>query len=203
MTIDHLKKLNECISGSFFRKSSSYNVNCSPKKMFTDDGSFISYNNKAIVAYEQGEKDPETLLEMMTPAFQRENNKWSVDMQRCFVENMLCGAKTTIQLFEVKVKNVGEFGRCGVLDGLQRTTAIVDFQKGRFDIFDGISWDGLMKSKGVFPRCRLEVSIYQFVNVKEAVEFYIQINKGITHSPEDLVSAYKYLESLDGTEMDW
>lgn len=206
MSVDQLARLKNHIQDSFLNKSPNYEVNASIKNMFNEDGCFISYNNEVVDEFSKGLTDPNKLLELMTPAFQRSNGKWTVEMQKRFVENVFCGAKTKIHLFEIKgdgEKSYSNFNKCGVLDGLQRSTALADFQTGKFDIFDGISWQGLMQSTGVFPRCKLSVSIYQFPTVKKAVEFYIDMNKGITHSPQDLESAYKYLESLDGSELEW
>ncbi|MGR5367117.1 hypothetical protein [Photobacterium damselae] len=206
MSDNQIDKLRLHIERSFLHKSPNYEVAVPIKNMFNETGSFVSYNEKACEACESGDViDPVELVAMMTPVFQRSNSKWDVGMQRRFVENVLCGAKTTLHLFEIKGDDHrgGNFNNCGILDGLQRSTALADFQSGKFDVFDGISWEGLMQSKGIFPRCKLQVSIYQFPTVKEAVLFYIEMNKGITHSPEDLESAYKYLESLDGTELNW
>ena len=201
MSVNQLLQLKGHVEKSFLHKSVNYEVNISIKDMFNENGSFLLYNTFASNAYQNGLRDPNGILELMTPAFQRSNTKWSVAMQRRFVENVLCGAKSTIHLFEITDKNsIYSLCNCGVLDGLQRTTALADFQVGKFEIFDGITWKGLMASSGVFPRCRLTVSIYQFSTIREVVKFYIDMNKGITHSPEDLESAYKYLESLDGNE---
>jgi hypothetical protein len=114
-------------------------------------------------------------------------------MQRCFVENLLCGCETKIQLYDVKSRG-NELGESLILDGLQRLTAISAYHEGEFPVFDNLYWKDV-NSGGIFPRLRLFLSIFQFDSDKEACEFYIQMNKGITHSEDDLKTAYAFLQT--------
>lgn len=138
-----------------------------------------------------------------TPIFQRNNDKWSKEMQSKFVENILKGCSTKIQLFSLNHDNIRlQNSRCQIIDGLQRTTALVEFFKNNVEVF-GVTHD---KIKELFPtmfkssRLSLQLEIYDFNNLKEAIEFYIDMNKNITHSPEDILKASEFLKPEFGAE---
>jgi hypothetical protein len=131
----------------------------------------------------------------MTPEFQRSNSKWSREMQISFIENIICGYRSEIMLYSIKSENAGN---CFILDGLQRTTSIQGFLDGEFPIFEEIFFKYLMSTKGWgIGRADFILKIYEFSSHVEACKFYISMNKNITHSPEDLIQAYKYLERND------
>lgn len=132
-------------------------------------------------------------IERITPTFQRENTKWSQAMQRQFIQNLLAGCKTTLQFYAVDGDGQ-ELDQCFVLDGLQRLTAIAAFQRCEFAVYDGFFYDEI-RHRLVTGNVRLSADFYQFSDHKAACRHYIGMNEGITHSPEDMVPAYRFLES--------
>lgn len=110
------------------------------------------------------------------------------------MENLISGCPTTVQLFSIKSDIDSELGNCSILDGLQRSTAISAFQENKYPIFGDIYFSDISRKR--IRNMRLKLSIYTFQDEIEAVEFYIQMNEGITHSEKDMLSAYEYLEKL-------
>lgn len=135
-------------------------------------------------------------LAYMTPQFQRENNKWTRNQQIKFVENLLSGCNSEITLFALNKDNLNE---CMILDGLQRLTALSAFICGEFPIFGDIYFEQVAVP-AVFSNGRVSLRIYEFQSLRKAVEFYIAMNEGITHSPEDIQHAKDYLATLPADE---
>lgn len=188
-----LTKLKNIISKSAFNVSPRYSVNISFKGIFKRTGGLLAYNEKIETLIETEALTNDEIIAKMTPAFQRSNTKWTQAMQICFVENLLCGYQTKIQLYDV-IGRGSELGDCSVLDGLQRLTAIAAYHSGEFPVFGDLYWSDV-NSGGIFPRLQLIVEIFQFASDRDACEFYIQMNKGITHSEDDLITAYQFLEN--------
>ena len=84
---------------------------------------------------------------------------------------------------------------CLTLDGLQRTTTLAEFINGDFPVLGDIYYKEIA-STAVFMNTRIELLVYEFRSERQAVEFYIDMNDGITHSPEDIKVAKEYLETL-------
>lgn len=145
--------------------------------------------------YEPGE--PERLFEYATPSFQRDSDCWTLRQQIAFVENCILGFKPSFLLYHVDGKH-GEVERNYILDGLQRLTAISDFENGKFKVFDGaFDHQELIDNRVILPmRYRANIKIYTFKSESEAVRFYIDFNRGITHSDSDIERAEKYLKSI-------
>ena len=171
---EHLQKLKSIIAKSAFNVSPRYSVNVDFKKIFIPDTGILLYNLDVSQAANEQNLSPEEILTRMTPAFQRENTKWTQQMQITFVENLLSGCETKIHFYDLSSAE-HEMDNCMVLDGLQRLTAIAAFQQGQFPVFGDLYWD-MVKSGGIFPRLNLLLNIYQFESDKEACEFYIQMN---------------------------
>ena len=121
-------------------------------------------------------------LKRITPEFQRSNDKWNEQMKTKFIENILKGAKTELLFF-----NFNEHEDSQVIDGLQRTTAIIDFFNGKIKPF-GKDINELFDHLGSF-RDKIEIRIYTFKEWKEVGKFYIDMNENITHSKEDIQKA--------------
>ncbi len=131
------------------------------------------------------------------PGFQRENDKWSREQQVSFVENCILGFRPDLLLY-----TLGSLSESKILDGLQRITAIADFIEGRFKVFDGeFSFQELSDSRIICRTAMLgNLKVYTFNTELEAVNFYIKINKGITHSNEDILRAEDYLASINAPQ---
>ncbi|MFS1430343.1 DUF262 domain-containing protein [Vibrio splendidus] len=135
------------------------------------------------------------------PVFQRDNDKWTREMQTGFVHNLLKGHKANpISLYTVEESKTN----CFVLDGLQRITALCRFFAERdmeFPLPDGrmISAEDIF-AKGInysfWNNSPFNVNVYHFKTELEAVDFYIEFNENITHSPEDIQRAIEYRKTL-------
>lgn len=137
----------------------------------------------------------ETLKSFVAP-FQRDTNNWSTEMKIKFVENIIMGCRTDITLYtthNVKTNN-STHENCFILDGQHRILAILEFIEGKFNAF-GFSYQELLSEKIIAPRRQNEIYIHivSFSNENEAIEYYINMNENITHTPEDIEKAKTYL----------
>lgn len=130
----------------------------------------------------------------ITPVFQRANNQWTHEMQVSFVENVLSGMRTTIFLFGINY-NTTDVSTCELLDGLQRMTALSLFLDGKLRVFGEYSVKEYPLA--LLKRNHLNVRVYDFATLQEAVQFYIDMNRNITHSPTDIEKAEKYIRQLN------
>ena len=145
---------------------------------------------------------PDEFIKRFTPVFQRENTKWSRDMQIRFVENVLAGCPTNILVYSAESESE-VLDNCYLLDGLQRITAINDFIQGRFKIYSDFSYQEIPR-RICLSNSRITVKFYHFKDHYEACQFYIDMNKHITHSEQDLEVAYTFMKNQDklrGQEM--
>lgn len=184
--LDTAEQFLKTVDKNPFSRSPNYQVHVEFCKIVRQWG---EYNDDAQRAFEQGASGSE-VLKVITPGFQRDNDRWTVNMQRSFVENALAGCHTDIELY-----SLGGMGDSKVLDGLQRSTAIVDFQEGRFTVYGGYSYRQIA-TRLATNRARINFKIFTFASEIEAVDFYIQRNENITHSAEDIAKARRYRESL-------
>lgn len=135
------------------------------------------------------------------PPFQRDNDKWTPEMQTGFVHNILKGHKSNpIALYTIEESK----SNCYVLDGLQRITALSRFFVARdmeFPLPDGrmisseeIFSEGFRQSFWNNPP--FDVKVFHFKSHEEAIDFYIEFNENITHSASDILRAKEYRDSL-------
>ncbi len=150
---------------------------------------------RGLMFYIDGNKDGEiaTSADVFAdgiPAFQRDNDKWDLQRQINFVENVVSGYKPTIQLYTLSEE--GCMARSYILDGLQRITALFSFINGDFNIFDGqVSFADLVEYK--LSRQIINLEVFTFGSHAEAAQFYIDINRGITHSDADIERAVNFI----------
>lgn len=121
-------------------------------------------------------------LEKITPGFQRDNDKWTVAMKTKFIENILKGASTELFFFKMNEKD-----DAAVIDGLQRTTAIVEFFNGKIKPF-GKSIKEIEPYLEAF-NTKVKIRIYLFKEWEEVGKFYVDMNENITHSKNDIKKA--------------
>lgn len=132
----------------------------------------------------------------MNPDFQR-GFCWSEQQQVKFVEYLLRGGKThpirmnNPQYFPNNNTTYSDFV---MVDGLQRTTAILRFLRGEIKAF-GYTCDKMNKS--CFRYFTIRIEIYNIESKKEVVQWYLDLNTGGTiHKEKDLKIARDILESL-------
>jgi len=151
--------------------------------------------------YDKENETLDSILEKCVPEFQRKNDKWTLDMQSKYVENILKGCSSKIQMFclEKDYKRLS-YNSCKIIDGLQRTTAIIEFFKDNVKVFDGLTYSEIKENFPNFLRrigMKLTLEIFVFDTLKDAVKFYIDMNENITHSKEDIQKAKEYLHTLE------
>ena len=135
------------------------------------------------------------------PEFQRKNDKWSPLMQARFIKNILNGFKCSPLMLYTLEK--GDMGDCFILDGLQRITAILIFFGLSNMVVDTIDGDDItnvdiIESQHFIGRLlhmNIPIKVFTFKSHKEAAEFYIQINEGITHSEDDIKRAQDFINA--------
>jgi hypothetical protein len=183
-----LDKLEEKIRNSAFNKN-KYEVSI-PLKRF----------NKSLMFYIKDDYEIcnlDSILEFGVPEFQRNNDKWSLNMQIKFVENILKGYVTTIQLYILESDyQKNNFNGCKILDGLQRVTALLSFIEGKFKIFDNSFYFEDLKDISLLKGLNkiVNIEVFRFDSKNEVIDFYIEMNENITHSPEDIKKALSFKE---------
>lgn len=129
------------------------------------------------------------------PDFQRDNDKWTKEMQISFVENVLRGFRTHILLFDLGTDTT--MADCKILDGLQRMTALLMFRTGEIKAFGKtfkeLSDAGLIKGH---RGGTVELRVYSFDSYNDVIDFYVAMNENITHSPEDIQKALSFKEKV-------
>lgn len=140
------------------------------------------------------EVEDSSLISTMVPDFQRDNDKWNIDRKIKFVENILCGYQSTIMLATIGNDLMDD---CFIIDGLQRLTALQDWFDGKFPVYGDIWYKELSQlRRAPFVDCRMSLVVYVFDTIQDCVNFYIDINEGISHSTEDIKRAKDYLSTL-------
>ena len=100
----------------------------------------------------------EDVLEKIVPKFQRDNNKWSREMQIKFVENIILGVNTTIILGTLS----NEKSECVLIDGLQRVSAIFSFMNKEFKVFESFEYNEDFENKISTFIHNLKLKIFNF-----------------------------------------
>ena len=186
-----IKDLDSLISNSAFNRS-GYVVSVRMSGFFKNLSMYThGYTDTCVL-----EENPEKIFDR-TPPFQRDNDKWTKDMQEAFIKNLIKGLKSTIVLYEVlPVDGMALRCECMILDGLQRLTALYEFIHGDLTVF-GYTHKELLENKVYRLAIQtINIQVHSFSSEIEAVEFYIEINENISHSKEDIMRAKSYLTQL-------
>jgi hypothetical protein len=189
------QELKSLIKGSIFNRS-RYSVDVDLDYFMWQTSRYVMRLNS--FAETDSVLTTQEFFDYAIPAFQRDNDKWDLERKINFVENVVMGFKPIIQLYTTKeIKESQSYSRCWILDGLQRTTALIDFIDGKFKIFDGKVTMQDLKEAQVIPSTTIGIQIFTFNSHVEAAEFYVKLNKGITHSEEDIQRALDYIEGAN------
>jgi hypothetical protein len=143
-------------------------------------------------------------FEDMVPVWQRSNEEWDRGMQVKFVENVLLGFRdSALSLYTL---NPDSFRQCRILDGLQRSTALLSFMNDDFSVFDEwaiknghprLFYSTLMdKTRFIGDSKVVRLRIYRFSSEFEAIDFYCETNENITHCEHDIAKARNYQAAL-------
>ena len=134
------------------------------------------------------------LIRMATPKFQRSNDKWSKEQKVAFVENVISGFQPEITLFTYQhIYDQVSYSKCYIFDGLQRITAISDFIEGKIKAF-GKTYEEISKIIPLNSSSHFNgrIKIFIFNSVPDVIDFYVQMNKNITHAEKDIKKAKDY-----------
>lgn len=182
------------IEGNPFSRAPLEEITFSPRRFASE---FIAMNVDAEAHFaEHG--DLKAALQIMVPGFQRDADKWSKEKQVKFIENSLSGLRSTLQIFGLASDTTYSNSiplHSKVLDGLQRSTAWVDFIENRFTVFEDLNFDDI-KGMSLLNHVRCHLQCFVFNTEREACAYYIDINRGFTHSEADIARAERYMESL-------
>ena len=137
----------------------------------------------------------------LNPVFQR-GHVWTREQQVAYIENFLRSPQTvnkTIYMNDLFVySNVDKVtdennmvaGKIVCLDGLQRLTAALDFVHGKFNVFNGVSYDDILNSPNrtrILNDCVFDINYLLLSNNKEVIDFYVDFNAGGTpHTKEEI-----------------
>ena len=180
--MNSLEKLKSKNKQSAFNRQ-GYRVSCELGHM---------YRNLRFYSEDNTERTCDSeLIKAMTPKFQRDNDKWKLERKIKFVENILAGYPTDIILFTVGNDIMSD---CEIIDGQQRLTALDGWFKDEFPVHGDIYYSSLKHLKRApFVDSRVSFVIHNFNSMADAVNFYIDINEGITHSQDDIERARSFL----------
>lgn len=191
-----LKLVKKCRNSSFSRENYQVNIDLAT---FVDSMLLHTWYNKddrKVERLDAGDKKlNKEWAERVTPDFQRANNKWNTAMKTRFIENLLSGVKVELMFFRLSSQSDAQ-----VIDGLQRTTAILDFFNGKIKPF-GYSYSDLKSRLRQFASHNLVIKIYTFNSWEEVGRFYIDMNEGITHSKKDIQKAKDWFLSEHNIEL--
>jgi len=184
MTEQKIKELVDKTRGSSFNKD-NYEVTLRYNEKLIESLCLFTHWEK-----EQKGKYPsnQDWLNSVIPPFQRENNKWSTKMKIKFIQNFLSGAKTELLLFRMNERENAK-----IIDGLQRTTAMLQFMNNEFPIFEEFYFEDLKNHIRLF-RTSFTLRIYTFDTWESVGKFYVDMNENITHSAEDIDKAKKWFK---------
>lgn len=179
-----IELIKKCKNSSFNKENYQVNIDLAT---FVDSMLLHTWYDKCDLKAKRINPDDKKLnkewVERVTPDFQRANNKWNKAMKTRFIENLLSGVKVELMFFRLHSSDDAQ-----IIDGLQRTTAILDFFNGKIKPF-GYSYSDLKNELKYFKNHNLSIKIYTFDSWEEVGRFYIDMNEGITHSKKDIQKA--------------
>jgi hypothetical protein len=135
-------------------------------------------------------------IDKYLPPYQRNGDKWTIEMKRNFILNTLKGYKTNIIL----ATNPDRDDKYIILDGQQRLRAIREFltNKLEIDILGGKYLYADIKDEVKKINVYLGYYTLMLDSEIEEVKLYIDMNENITHSKSDIDRAKKYLKAIGG-----
>lgn len=191
----NIEEIKYKISNSAFNKQ-YYSVTLTLQRVISGMFLYTGVDGKDIESMSDENNIPLNKIFQAVPDFQRDNDKWSEEMQVSFIENVLCGYRTDIMLFEISDTGVCN---CMILDGLQRITAFYRFLSDEIKVF-GKYYSELKQYPQICGRmkCQITLKVYSFDTKNDAIDFYVSMNRNITHSKEDIDKALSFKEVNNG-----
>lgn len=133
---------------------------------------------------------------ILNPDFQR-GHVWTSDQQRRFVEFVLRGGKSGLDLYFNHPGWMRDWkGEFVCVDGLQRITAFLDFFDNKVPIYGGHYYQDF---EDKLPwTMTMKVNINNLQTKREVLEWYLELNSGGTpHSDDELGKVRSILQSLE------
>ena len=180
-----------------FRQNPIRQMASSPYSMF-----FTRPQNDLLLWLESSNNDrkrcdiEEFDIDKYLPPYQRDGDKWNIEMKKNFILNTLKGYKTNIIL----ATNPDRDDKYIILDGQQRLRTIKEFLTNQFDI-DILGEKYFYKDiKEEVKKINVYLGYYTLMldSEIEEVKLYIDMNENITHSKDDIDRAKEYLKTLKG-----
>jgi uncharacterized protein with ParB-like and HNH nuclease domain len=119
------------------------------------------------------------------PDYQR-GNVWTRAQKISYIEWLVRGGPTGLEIKFNHPNFDGDstVGNMELVDGLQRLTAVQEFVKSEFGIFEGLKYDDFASWDS---RPSLLFAVYAIKTRREVLEWYIDLNwAGAPHTDEDL-----------------
>lgn len=135
----------------------------------------------------------------LNPDFQR-GHVWSEEQQIKWLEFLLRGGRTSRVIYLNKPDwNLsvpeGAYNDFVCVDGLQRTTAIFNFIKGKIPVFGSYFYE--YEDKIRFSIGSIKVNINDLKSKKEVLQWYVDMNAGGTpHTCEEIERVRKMIEKI-------
>ena len=165
-------------------------LNCSDIKKFTSNGRYtvdVSLNDFLYHIERYVEKHKLDL----NPEFQR-GHVWTTDQQIAFIEYLFKGGETqAIRFNHTDWGNFSKPSKMVIVDGLQRTTAIMKFLNNELPIFDGYYF----KQCTNIPIIDIKITVNNLKEDDEVINWYIELNEGGTpHTKEEIKKEKKMIK---------
>lgn len=149
-------KLEQFISKSPWSKQANYSVHLPVDNLLRGIGNYTLTNNGNVPSTWQ------EYFKLAVPEFQRSNDEWNLQMKIKFVENVLCGHRSTTSLFTIDDSKDQNLCDSKILDGLQRLTALSDFLQDKFAVFNDyrfsdIEGDRVFKGMALISKCKFSI----------------------------------------------
>jgi hypothetical protein len=117
---------------------------------------------------------------------------WNENQQILFIEYLLKGGKTQPIMFNHTewMSDRMSKGKMVCVDGLQRSTAIINFIEDKIKIFGGYLFSEIDNLNSSLD---LEISVNNLKTEKEVLKWYIELNSGGTPHTEEEINKVKLL----------
>lgn len=127
----------------------------------------------------------------MNPDFQR-GHVWTEDQQIKFIEFLLKGGETqAIRFNHASWMNFSTNDQMVLVDGLQRTTAILKFMKNELPVFGGFFKNEIENLR--LYNINIKINVNNLKTKKEVLQWYIDINSGGTPHTEEEITKVKQM----------
>lgn len=132
------------------------------------------------------------------PDFQR-HYVWTEDQQTSYMEYIIRnGLSSRTLYFNCPYWGSGRYAKMVLVDGQQRLKTIFNFLDNRVPVFGGAYLRDFEDASSMLRRIYVVFSINNLVDMREVVQWYLDLNTGGTiHTEKDLTKARNVLNQLN------